>query len=152
MGLKLLLAGCSKAEREHAEAAVRQALGDRAEGGAWTVSLVKVAGQWSVTVDGPSSGPRALTFVAPPGRLREALTEALDAAAPPPRALQARSAENRNACQCGKCGSAFLVSYEAVPGEGEESVPVACPHCWQVNHVLVAESAAEARDYRAEKA
>jgi hypothetical protein len=152
MSLKLLFAGCSKPEREHAETAVRQALGERAEDGAWTVSLVKVAAQWSVTVDEASSGPRALTFVAAPGLLREAITEAVDAAAPPPHPPQARSAETRSPCQCGKCGSAFLVSYEAVPGEGEESVPVACPHCWQVNHVLVAESAAEARDYRAEKA
>ena len=151
MGLKLLFAGCSKAEREHAETAVRQALGEKVEGGAWTVSLVKLAGQWSVSVDEPSSGPRALTFVTPLGLLREAITKVLDATAPP-QAPQARSAETRNACRCGKCGGAFLVSYEAVPGEGDESVPVACPHCWQVNHVLVAESAAEARDYRAEKA
>jgi len=110
---------------------------------------VKVTGQWSVTLDGPSSGVRALTLMAPPGRLREAIAEALQAASPP---AHARTAERRSPGQCGKCRGAFVVSYEAFPDESEERVPVACPHCWQVNHVLVAESAAEAKDYRAEKA
>ena len=45
MGLKLLCAGCSKDERETAEALVRKALGRRTEGGAWTVSLVRVSDQ-----------------------------------------------------------------------------------------------------------
>jgi len=43
------------------------------------------------------------------------------------------------------------VIYETVRDEGEASAPVACPHCWHVNRVLVGESAAESRDYRAEK-
>ena len=149
MGLKLLCAGCSKEEREHAETQVRQALGRRAEGGPWTVSVVKVGGQWSVTLDGPSSGVRSLTLVAPQGRLRETIVDALAAPAP---AGRARSAQGRSPLQCEKCRKTFVVVYEALPDEGEESVPVACPHCWQVNHVLVAESAAEAKDYRAEKA
>lgn len=149
MGLKLLCAGCSKEEREHADTAVRQALGKRVEKGSWTVSLVKLTGQWSVTLDEPGSGVRAVTLVAASGRLGEAIAEALQPAAP---AAQARTAEKRSPGQCGKCGKAFVVRYEAFPDEGEESVPVACPHCWQVNHVLVAESAAEAKDYRAEQA
>lgn len=149
MGLKLLCAGCSKDEREHADTAVRQALGPRVEQGSWTVSLVKLSGQWSVTLDEPASGVRALTLVAAPGRLGEAIAEALQPAAP---SSQARTAERRSPGQCGKCRRAFVVSYQAFPDEGEESVPVACPHCWQVNRVLVAESAAEAKDYRAEKA
>ena len=44
-----------------------------------------------------------------------------------------------------------MVRYEAGPDEGEETVPVACPHCWHRNYVLVAESAAETREYTAEK-
>lgn len=156
MGLKLLCAGCSKDERQHAEATVRQALGQKAETGAWTVSLVKAAGQWSITLDGPSAGTPARTLVAPLDRLRESITDALgagDAAggseAP---AVQARTAESRSPCQCDKCRRGFVVVYEGFPDEGEEGVAVACPHCWQVNRVLVAESAAEAIDYRAEKA
>ena len=149
MSFKLLCAGCSKDEREHADTAVRQALGNRAEGGSWTVSLVKLGGRWSVTLDGPSSGVKARTFIAPLERLGEANTEALEGPAPPG---PAGTAESRSTCHCEKCRGAFVVSYEAAPGEAEESVPVACPHCWHVNRVLVAESAAEAMSYRAEKA
>ena len=29
--------------------------------------------------------------------------------------------------------------------------PVACPHCWHMNHVPVGETAADTSDYRAEK-
>jgi hypothetical protein len=167
MPLKVLLAGCSKEEREQAESQVRQALGRRAEGSPWTVSLVRIAGQWSVTLDGPSEGVRALTLVAPEGRLREAIVQALTGQAPtghapssggaPSRAPAARgpaarAGEQRGPSRCNKCGQAFVVVYDAAPDEPEETVAVACPHCWQVNHVLVAEGAAETRDYRAEKA
>jgi len=151
MGLKLLCAGCSKDERAQAEAAVRQALGRKAEDGAWTVSLVRITGRWSVTLDGPAFGVRALTLVAPEGRLREAIVEALQKPAAPPTG-QAGGAERRAPGQCEKCRGRFVVIYEARPEEAEESVAVACPHCWHVNHVLVGETAAEARDYRAEKA
>ena len=44
-----------------------------------------------------------------------------------------------------------MVRYEARGDESEETVPVACPHCWARNYVLVAESAAESREYTAEK-
>jgi DNA-directed RNA polymerase subunit RPC12/RpoP len=148
MPLKVLCAGASKDEREFADRAVRQALKDKAGDGAWTVSLVKIAGQWSVTVDAPSV--RSLTLVAPLNGLQDAITLALQGATPPPP--PERSAEGRNTYQCEKCQKRFVVRYEGAPGEGEVSVPVACPHCWQVNHLLVAESAAEAMDYRAEKA
>src|SRR5260370_13557798 len=78
MGLKVMCAGCSKEERDIAENAVRQALGQRAQNGAWMVSLVKITGRWSVTVDEPTSGIRALTLVAPQGRLRETIAGALE--------------------------------------------------------------------------
>jgi hypothetical protein len=166
MPLKVLVAGCAKDEREQAEAAVRQALGQRAERSGWTVSLVRIAGQWSVTLDAPSEGIRALNFMAASGRLREAIGQALGPpgaaparpgpaaparpgpAAPPAHAVQRQG----EPCRCSRCGKAYVVLYEAAPGEPEETVAVACPHCWTVNHVLVAESAAESRDYRAEKA
>ena len=188
MGLKVMCAGCSKEERDIAENAVRQALGKRAQSGAWTISLVKITGRWSVTVDEPSSGIRALTLVAPQGRLRETIAGALErpgdavperaAAAgsaptpppvrgrtPPPAGqrtapparertpppARARGGGGRSPCQCEKCRLDFVVIYETVRDEGETSAPVACPHCWHVNRVLVGESAAESRDYRAEK-
>jgi hypothetical protein len=163
MPLKVLLAGCSKEEREQAESQVRQALGRRADGSPWTVSLVRIAGQWSVTLDSPSEGVRALTLVAPEGRLREAIVQALGGPSPsagtpraapaaPARAGPSRAGEQRGPSRCSKCGQGFVVVYDAAPDEPEETVAVACPHCWQVNHVLVAEGAAETRDYRAEKA
>jgi hypothetical protein len=157
MPVKVLFAGCSKDEREPAEALVRKALGPRAEGNPWTVSLVRIAGQWSVTLDGPSEGVRARTFMAPEGRLREAIVQALEGpaaagGAAPPRAAAPVKESRGGSCRCGRCGKPYRVVYEASPDEPEETVPVACPHCWQVNHVLVAESAAESHDYRAEKA
>jgi hypothetical protein len=155
MGLKLLCAGCSKDERETAEAAVRKALGRRTEGGAWTVSLVRMTDRWSVTLDGSSYGVRALTLVAPEGRLYETIADALEPqaeAAAAPAAAPARPAESRAPFQCEKCGGGFVLVYDAPPDEGEETVPAACPHCWHVNRVLAASSAAETRDYRVEKA
>jgi hypothetical protein len=38
-----------------------------------------------------------------------------------------------------------------VAGEPDRMTPVACPHCWHTNHVLVGETAADTSDYRAEK-
>ncbi len=178
MALKVLCAGCSKDEREQAELAVRQALGKQADGGPWTVSLVRIANQWSVTLDRPAEG--VLTLVAPGDGLREAIVTALGEpagssrgsgvnptplssrgadkapqspqtpAAPPP--ARSTAAESSGRCQCEKCGKAFVVIYDAAPDEAEETVAVACPHCWNINHVLVGETAAETRDYRAEKA
>ena len=84
MGLKLMCAGCSKDEREAAEADVRKALGRRTEGGAWIVSLVRISDQWSITLDGSSYGVRSMTLVAPEGRLYETIAEALE-----PRAASA---------------------------------------------------------------
>jgi hypothetical protein len=155
MGLKLLCAGCSKDEREAAEALVRKALGRRTEGGAWTVSLVRISDQWSITVDGSSYGVRALHLVAPEGRLYETIAEALEpqaASAAAPAATVSRPAESRAPFECEKCGGAFVLIYESASEEGEETVPAACPHCWHVNRVLAPSSAAESRDYRVEKA
>ena len=153
MGLKVLCAGCSKDERQDAEAAVRQALGKRTENGAWMVSLVRITGQWSVTLDAPTSGIRALTVVAPEGRLRESIVEALEppGAPPPPPQRATVPADGRSPAECEECRRAFVVIYEAAADDSQESAPVACPHCWHVNYVLVGETAAETKDYRAEK-
>ena len=152
MGLKLLCAGVSKDEREAAEALVRKALGRRTEGGAWTVSLVRIGDQWSITLDGSSYGVRALHLVAPEGRLYETIAEALEPQAASAAATVSRPTESRAPFQCEKCGGAFVLICESPSEEGEETVPAACPHCWHVNRVLAPSSAAESRDYRVEKA
>jgi hypothetical protein len=79
MPVKIMCAGCPKDEREPAEAAVKAALGQAA--GSWTVSLVKIGRQWSVTVDGPDIKHK--TLVVPDGGIRQAIQELLPRAAPP---------------------------------------------------------------------
>ena len=157
MGLKLLAAGCSKDQRADAEAEVRLALGKRLEADTWTVSLVSIGGRWSVTLDAPGHGIRALTLTAPESRLRETIAQALTplVASPPAGAsspVEVRTHEQRAPSRCDKCGQAFVVIYEVVSNESQETVPVACPHCWHVNYILIGGNAAESRDYRAEKA
>jgi hypothetical protein len=213
MPLKILCAGCPKDEREPAESAVKAALGHAA--GSWTVSLVKIGPQWSVTVDGPEVKHK--TMMVPHGGLRQAIQELVPSAparapaapmpraplpptkppavpvpraapvAPPPPARtpsppatarspstpagrapappagrapspaarvpssSSRPGERQDRYDCQYCGGAFVVIYDASPGSGEETVAVACPHCWKNSHVMVAEGAALSRDYRAEK-
>lgn len=165
MALKILCAGGTKEEKEVVEAAVRAGIGPRPAGEAWTVSLVKVGRQWSVTVDGPEKSSRA-TFIAGEGRLRDAITESIahrrvsGGASPGPRAaaptggasgLSGPAGERRNAYQCPKCSNRFVVSYDVEEGEGEETVPAACPHCWNIENVKVGVTAAVNSDYRVDK-
>ena len=217
MSLKVMCAGCSAEERERAESDVRRALGARAAGSeTWIVSVINLQSRWSVTLDGP--GIRALNCTAPPGRLVEAIQEALQprTGAPPPAASPSASpglpvagrepdvrpagraapaaapaaatapsraapaapprsaplptpADNDNAPagarsaispatgprrdrhECAQCHQRFGVTFDAIAGEPEHMSPVACPHCWHMNHVLVGETAADTSDYRAEK-
>ena len=186
MSVKVLCAGCSKEEREQAEADVRKALGDRAAGDEWMVSLVKLADRWSVTLDAPAARLRGVTVVAPQGRLADSIRDALRnapprgtpaAAAPAAQATSAPSSTVRapaapappavptarpsagpvaapsgSRLGCEKCGGGFAVVYDSHPGGSLETAPVACPHCWHVNRVLIDAEAAFNRDYRAEKA
>ncbi len=167
MALKIMCAGCGKDERERAESVVRQVLGRRAQNETWTVSLVKMAGRWSITLDAPGEGVRSKTFAAPDEMLRDSIAEAVGgqpaaraavpsvggpAARPAPPAPAASGTSDHTPHQCEKCRRSFVVHYEAQPDEGQDTAPVACPHCWHVNHVLMGENAAETRDYRAEKA
>jgi hypothetical protein len=161
MPLRVLCAGCSKDERESAETTVKEALGAAAGTGAWSVSLVKLGDQWSVTLDAPPGQVRSRTLMTPATELRDALTGALstsDAAlaagsqlAPglPPASTETTPSDR---LACTKCSRAFVVLYDAVPGEPLEAVPVACPHCWSLNQVQVGAEAAASNDYRAEKA
>ena len=162
MGLQILIAGCAADERPRVENAVRRAIGARADSGAWSVSLVKLGGEWSVTIDGPEPPFRGLSLTTPEIRLQNAIVEALSktkpAAGRPAAARPARPAtspvsstsETRDRHRCPGCGADFLVIYAIQPGEPTTKAPVACPGCWQVTQVPVSETAAQHQDYRAE--
>jgi hypothetical protein len=158
-GLKILAAGIPREERGVVEAAVRQALGPRSASEPWTVSLVKLAGKWSVTLNGPGERFRNLSFAAEETRLGATIREILEpeqpgsaADAPVPDRAAAPAAEVREEHRCPHCSEAVVVVYEAQPNESKVRAPLACPHCWQISHVDVGAWAAAGRDYRAEKA
>jgi len=66
-------------------------------------------------------------------------------------AISPAGGPRRDRHQCVQCHQRFGVTFEAIAGEPEHMAPVACPHCWHMNHVLVGETAADTSDYRAEK-
>jgi hypothetical protein len=172
MSLKVLCAGCSKEERAAVEAEVAAALGTRARNDPWTVSLVKLGDRWSVTLEGPDRATRGTAFMAPATGLRESISDALNKGVPAPgapstprgpaapgtarlpRIPNAAGAgsrvERRERHACSKCRRGYVIVYEAEAGEPEETVPVACPRCWQIDHVAVAQSAGLSSDYRVE--
>jgi hypothetical protein len=152
MALTFLCAGCSQGERDEAEATVKGALGERLQREPWAVSLVRVGATWSVTIDGPSL--RALSFVCPIPRLAETILARLaPAPAAPPAAAQTRARPGvvRDRQECNKCRRAFIVVYEIEADEAQETAAVACPYCWQMNQVLVSESAAYTEAFKAER-
>lgn len=159
MPLKVLIAGCAEAERQRLESLVRSVVGDRARQGTWNVSLVRIAGKLSLRLDGPHESLRGVSFIAPEEELREHILGALakaglasSGAAPAPATAESQPGEaQRDVHQCGSCGKAFAVLYEAYPQDPRRNVPVACPHCWQINHVGVSQWAASGEEYRAEK-
>ncbi len=161
MGLQILIAGCPADERSRVEKTVRRAIGERAEAGAWSVSLVRLGSDWQVTIDGPEPPLRALSLTAPEIRLQSAIVEAISqpgavaqGSAPTPLGVAMPSVpsagETRDRHECSKCGQGFVVVYAKLPGEATIKAPVACPKCWQVNHVPIASEAAQHQDYRAE--
>lgn len=157
--LKILVAGVDKDARGAVEAAVRQALGSRAASGPWSVSVVSLAGKWSVTLDGPGDRFRGVSFMADESRLADAIREAVDGdhagaahGSATPGAVAGPPTEARDRHVCEHCGQAVLVVYELQPEEPKELAPLACPHCWKIGHVEVGVWAATGREYRAEKA
>jgi hypothetical protein len=169
MSLKILCAGCSPEERQAVEAEVAAGLGARARSDPWTVSLVKIGDRWSVTLEGPDRASRGRNFMTDPGRLRQSIAEALAGGAPDaaprpaPRAARPPTAtptslssmtgprgERRDRHECSKCRKHYVIVYETEGNEPTETVPVACPRCWQIDHVTVAQSAGLNSDYRVE--
>ena len=163
MSLKILCAGCSPEERQAVEAEVAAGLGARERSDPWIVSLVKIGDRWSVTLEGPDRSKGA-TFMTAGGRIRQAIAEALDRGAPPSAAPERRPVPSRPAAfanagppgerrdrhECSKCRKAYVIVYETEANEPTETVPVACPRCWQIDHVAVAQSAGLTSDYRVE--
>jgi len=148
MGLEILCAGCSPDERGLAEGAVRAALAAHPAWESWRLSLVKMQDRWSVTIDGPEA--KGLAITAADGRLQQSIAEALR------KGLTAESntegkVERADEHLCAKCRQPFQVSYAGEPGEAMALVPVACPRCWQITQIQVAQGAGLARDYRADK-
>ncbi len=162
-GLRILVAGVDKDAKGAVEDSVRDALGSQAERGPWSISVVSMAGRWSVTLDGPDERLRGLSFAADGSRLADAIREVLQgqagpasggaaapAAAPIVPTAPGPEASDRHVCE--HCGKTVLVVYDQRPGEGKALAAVACPHCWAVGHVEIGAWAAAGGDYRAEKA
>lgn len=159
MTLKILVAGTDKDARARVEGAVKRALGSRSVSEDWTVSLVRIAGQWSVTLNGPGERFRNLSFPTDEVRLSQAISEVVEGGGvgsggpePPSFAPIQRRSESGDRHVCADCQQAFVVVYESQPNEARVLASVACPHCWKISHVEVGAWAAAGRDYRAEKA
>lgn len=168
MSLKIMIAGCAKDQRDSVESSVRTALAGRPAEEDWNVSLVLLANQWSVDIDGPEPRHKGLSLVAPANGLTASLKQALDQAStaspPSPEAAPATAAgpngtragtngaqgEQVNRHECEGCQATFDVIYHRLAGEREELCPVACPTCWHVNKVPIAEAAGLTGDYRAQ--
>lgn len=168
MSLNIMIAGCSKDERDRIEAAVRAAFTGRPDEEPWNVSLVNVANQWSIDIDGPDPQFKGLGLVAPTSDLTTSLQKALadadpggngappapeNGAAPAPVGNEAPSATagvRKDRHQCEECAVAFEVIFDRLANEPEELCPVACPACWHVNKVPIAEAAGATGDYRAQ--
>lgn len=161
LAVRILVAGVHKDDRGAVEAAVRQGLGSRASSGAWSVSVVQLAGRWSVTLDG--GGLRSASVVTERGALADAVrslvggSPSAKATTPPvvepaPPTVPGTPGVARDRHDCEQCGRGMVVVYESQPDEPRELAPVACPHCWAIGHVEVGAWAAAGRDYRAEQA
>lgn len=158
MSLKIMIAGCAKEEKDAVGSSVKKAFSDRPADEPWSVSVVKVANQWSVEINGPEARYRGLSLVAPLGDLTGSLRKAIagagnhSAAPASPNGAGARGDEKKDRYDCEGCSAPFEVIYNSAPGERQEVCPVACPQCWHVNHVPIAEGAGATGDYRAQAA
>jgi hypothetical protein len=157
MSLNIMIAGCAKDEKDGVSSSMKKAFSDRPGEEAWSVSLVKIANQWSIEIDGPEPKYKGLSLVAPVEDLTGAVRRAIANAAVPAPAEAAPSSngngtpsgEKKDRYNCEGCSATFEVVYVAAAGEREDMCPVACPQCWHVNHVPIAEGAGATGDYRA---
>ncbi len=167
MTLKIMIAGCAKDERDKIEASIKTAMGDRPARSDWNLSLVNIANQWSVEIDGPEPHFARVSLIATTSDLIEKLEQALSeaeskvsvsaatapaATAPTATAPTAESGKKQERYTCEECAALFDVIFDYTAGEPEELCPVACPACWHVNRVPIAVAAGATGDYRAQAA
>jgi len=100
--------------------------------------------------------PSAAPATTPAERPSSVRPPASPAPAPPPASVRgapaASNGERRDRLSCTRCGEAFAVVYvEEDPDEAQETVAVACPHCWHINQAMLPASVAYNNEYRAEK-
>ncbi len=159
MSLNIMIAGCAKDQKDSVESSVRTVLAERPAEESWNVSLVLLANQWSIDIDGPEPRHKGLSLVVPASELTTSLKQAIHeastapaATAEPPTATSSggTNGEAVNRHQCEGCAASFDVIFQRLAGESEELCPVACPACWHVNKVPVAEGAGVTGDYRAQ--
>lgn len=156
MSLRIMIAGCSKDERDGVEASVKAAFGDRADAEPWNVSLVNVANQWSIQIDGPDPRYKGLSLIAASSELTSCLREALSSKngaagieSSAGTGGPAGGSEHQERHECEECAAPFEVHFVTLAGEGTDLFPVACPQCWHVNKVPIAEGAGTNGDYSA---
>src|SRR5262245_56334407 len=77
MSLKILIAGCAKEEKDEVGASVKKAFADRPKDEPWSVSIVKIANQFSVEINGPDARTKRLSLIAPLGNLTGSVREAI---------------------------------------------------------------------------
>jgi hypothetical protein len=181
MTLKIMIAGCAKDERDKIEASIKTAMGDRPARSDWNLSVVNIANQWSVEIDGPEPHFARVSLIATTSDLIEKLEQALSeaeskvsvtaaapaatapaatapaatapaATAPTATAPTAESGKKQERHTCEECAALFDVIFDYTAGEPEELCPVACPACWHVNRVPIAVAAGATGDYRAQTA
>ncbi len=97
MSMNIMIAGCSKDERDRIEAAVRAAFNGRPDEEPWNVSLVNIANQWSIDIDGPEPQFKGMSLVTPTADLTTSLQKALRDAAPAGNGASPAPAENATA-------------------------------------------------------
>jgi hypothetical protein len=160
MSLQILVAGVEKDAKARVMSTIKSAFGRRADIEDWTVSLVRIGLQWSVTLSGTDERFKNVSFMTDEGRLGERISATLDGRmdesasdplfAPLPTMPPRMDAKDRHLCE--SCQQGFVVVFESQPGEALVSTAVACPHCWHINHVQIGAWAASGHDFRAEKA
>src|SRR3990170_5345428 len=77
MSLKIMIAGCAKEQKDEVGSSVKKAFADRPADEPWSVSVVKIASQWSVEINGPEARYKGLSLVAPLGDLTGSLRKAI---------------------------------------------------------------------------
>lgn len=99
----------------------------------------------------PTQAPHTPAARTPAPPTPAAPTPAAPARPPAPARTEPSAGSKRDRHECRSCRRAFVVIYEVENEEDQEMVSIACPHCWQMNHVLIAEAAAYTQAFKAEK-